>query len=227
MGISTNVELPIERLSARDLLASHSGSLLDAPLSELPPDMRERLALDLSVSPGRTVGGSIRQLLSGLTEVERREDGKRIERLLVQTVLDLRTLCGSIQGVRDLQVVDIACGARATGSGQFGVRYEPWRARLLSQLGAQVIGIDTRRSDGEPYLHQVANLKTDLLSGVMSRSCDLAIWSGYYWVSPEQQWFGGAAEQQHVDALRQDVRRVLRPGGILYDGKSIVERIPV
>ena len=223
MEVQPAIDLRSSRRGVLQVLSAEI-ELMQLPASAWPDHIRQELGLTIPAHEFGTVGECIQLLLAPLAD-HQREEGRKIERMLIDTVLDIQAMFGSIDRLPTLQIVDIACGARVSTDAQWGVRYEPWRARLLAKLGAHVIGIDFRESSNEPYLHQVSDLKTDLLSGVASQSCDLAICCGYYWLRPQDQWFGGTAEQQHVAALRSDIRRVLRLGGMLYDGRSIIERV--
>lgn len=58
---------------------------------------------------------------------------------------------GSLENIRGKRALDLACGS--LDSLDDGPGFEPWLPRILTELGASVVGIDIGSLEGEPYEH--------------------------------------------------------------------------
>jgi hypothetical protein len=118
------------------------------------------------------------------------------------------------------RIINFGGGATQVRDGSLtfdGVAYHPWLNRLLTVLGANVVGVDYCESPGEPYRHVVGDfLKDATFAGLEDGSFDLACGFGL---------FGSPTLMAHSDLvtpyrqLRDRAVRLLKPQGVfLWDG---------
>jgi hypothetical protein len=132
---------------------------------------------------------------------------------------------GSLSAVRDLRVLDIACGSNSSRSpvtGRVTVAFEPWMTRLLAELGADPVGVDIGDLDRETFEHYRVDLgRPGALDFLATASFD-AIHESRLFGSPEfRSTYGPASDRVRAEIHRQE-RRLLRADGILIhsDGQA-------
>ncbi len=148
---------------------------------------------------------------------------------------------------RELQgkkILDIGCGAKARPNAILEERrtgmYEPWFARFASVCGAEVTGIDRRKSEGENYTHIQADIaKSDTLKTFADASFDIVNSSAFLVASQKMEDSRGLQvtapellgeySDEDLDQLDRDivqeVKRLLKEGGYFFYNERIYQKI--
>ncbi len=182
--------------------------------------------LDRLVSLARTP--SDRALLTRTFERldDRYELGRKIARepelaaILEEFIDRLRSAFGSPAGVRGKRILDIASGSNSSRSPTTAQRtalFEPWFARLLLELAAEPVALDSGDLDGELFEHHRVDLGR---SGALDFLPDAAfdgVQDSRLFGSPEfRKAYPRRRDHERVMAeLARQERRVLKPGGVL------------
>jgi hypothetical protein len=187
-------------------------------------------ALGRLTALGRTL--SDRELLAGaLHEVDVRHrlaskiaSEPNLAAVMTELVNRLMDAFGPLAAIRDLTVLDIACGSNSSRSPATGLRtaeFEPWMCRLLMELGARPVGIDIGDLAGEAFVHHRVDLGLPGALDFLATGSFDAVHESRLFGSPEFR----AAHGRDTERIRREIhrqeRRLLRPGGILIhsDGR--------
>ena len=144
----------------REQAAVGDGRGRSAPAVDIAP-------LDRLVSQTRT--RAERELLTrAIAQLDERHDlGRKIARdpelvsILEEFIGRLQRAFGSLTRVRGKRLLDIASGSNSSRSPTTGERtalFEPWFARLLLELGAEPVALDSGELDGERFEHHRVDL---------------------------------------------------------------------
>ncbi len=215
---------PQPRASARDLLflPSSDGAIFRS-LDNLPKHLGDRFQLEHIVPDGRTLREVIRDLLVPLQDSADEFTTRRIEHRLLDTSLAVGSFFGGLSTLKGLQCLDVACGARVQPGPLFvsvnGVQFEPWRARFLSALGMDVIGVDIRESSPEPYKHVVMDLDQSLLSSLKAGPFDLVVWVNYLGFCPHE--YREVTGRNLSRELKAQLLKLVKDTAGIYDGESV------
>lgn len=142
------------------------------------------------------------------------------------------------------KILDIGCGAKAASTAPQEERrkgmYEPWFARFAAVCGADVIGIDRRKSEGENFVHLQADIaKPETLQQFSDTSFDI-VNSSAFLVPKKRQ----AADSLGInvtapellsrlsdeelelldDAITKQVMRILKEGGYFFYNERIYQK---
>jgi hypothetical protein len=122
----------------------------------------DRLASSARTSAERTL------LLHVIRELDARHAlGRKIVRepelasIVEEFISRLQRAFGSLAHVRGKRILDIASGSNSSRSPSTGRRtavFEPWFARLLLELGAEPVALDSGDLDGERFEHHRVDL---------------------------------------------------------------------
>ncbi len=143
-----------------------------------------------------------------------------LRRILEQFVDRLQRVFGSLEQVRGKRILDIASGSNSSRSPDTGKRtaaFEPWFCRLLLELGADPVGVDSGDLDGERFEHHRLDLgRPGALDLLPSASFD-GVQDSRLFGSPEfRSAYPDPGEHARVKAeIRRQERRLLKPGGVL------------
>lgn len=181
----------------------------------------DRLA---SLARTRTERARLARALEQLDE--RHELGRKVARepelaSIIEEFIDrLMRAYGSLMRVKDKRILDIASGSNSSCSPMTGKRtamFEPWFARLLLELGAEPVALDSGDLDGERFEHHRVDLgKPGALDFLAAASFD-GVQDSRLFGSPE---FRKAYPRQRdhkrikTEIARQE-RRVLKPDGVV------------
>lgn len=209
--------------STRDVIRSFDVDLLQVDLVSLPTQLKCSLGLDRDYGNGETLGKIIGAMTENRKDSSNLGEVRRIEHLLVDTFHDVSKIFSDPKEFQGKSVLDIACGASDPVLTNYGIRFEPWRARFLKNLGFDVVGIDSRPSPGESYHHIVADLEKDGLRAVGKRNFDLVVWCAYLNPDPEKVTFGGEEAKVHVSNLRQQLLSLTNPNSLIYTGEDFIK----
>jgi hypothetical protein len=186
----------------------------------------ERALVDRLVSPVRT--RAERALLAhAVQRLDERYDLERkvarepeLTGILEEFIGRLQRSFGSLTRLRGKRILDIASGSNSSRSPTTGKRtavFEPWFARLLLELGAEPVALDSGDLDGELFEHHSVDLgRAGALDFLPDAFFD-GVQDSRLFGSPE---FRKAYprrrdhERVKVEIARQE-RRVLRPGGVV------------
>jgi SAM-dependent methyltransferase len=144
--------------------------------------------------------------------------------VMTELVNRLMDAFGPLAAIRDLTVLDIACGSNSSRSPATGLRtaeFEPWMCRLLMELGARPVGIDIGDLAGEAFVHHRVDLGLPGALDFLATGSFDAVHESRLFGSPEFR----AAHGRDTERIRREIhrqeRRLLRPGGILIhsDGR--------
>jgi hypothetical protein len=169
-----------------------------------------------------------RALLSQATERldERHELGRKIlheselAAILEEFIGRLQRAFGSLARVRGKRILDIASGSNSSRSPTTGRRtalFEPWFARLLFELGAEPVALDSGDLDGERFEHHRVDLgRPGALDFLHAGSFD-GVQDSRLFGSPEfRKAYPRKRDHERVRAeIARQERRVLKPGGVL------------
>ncbi len=169
-----------------------------------------------------------------------REPG--VEDILTQMAGRIVDAFGRLSIVRGMRILDIACGSNTskapaslyidTPFGEMTVgrstkgytaQFEPWFCRMLFELGADPVGIDTGDLEYEPFVHYRADLgQVGALDFLPARSFD-AVQDSRLFGSPEftAQFPDPAERLQVAREIRRQEQRLLKPGGIVIHSDAI------
>ena len=95
--------------------------------------------------------------------------------------------------------------------------FEPWFCRLLVELGATPVAVDTGDLEGEPFEHHHADLsRVGALDFLPDASFD-GVQDSRLFGSPEfrEKISDGRDRERIKDELRRQERRLLKPGGVI------------
>jgi len=143
-----------------------------------------------------------------------------LQRILEQFVDRLQRAFGSLEQVRGKRILDIASGSSSSHSPDTGKRtaaFEPWFCRLLLELGADPVGVDSGDLEGERFEHHRVDLgRPGALDFMPSASFD-GVQDSRLFGSPEfRSAYPDPRDHERVKTeIRQQERRLLKPGGLL------------
>lgn len=192
--------------------------------------LRDRLASSASTATER-------ELLSRAIEQldDRYELGRKTARepelasILEEFIGRLQRVFGSLEGVRRKRILDIASGSNSSRSPATGKRtalFEPWFARLLLELGAEPVALDSGDLDGERFEHHRVDLgRAGALDFLPAASFD-GVQDSRLFGSPEfRKAYPRRRDHERVKAeIARQERRVLKPKGVLVH--SDIPRTP-
>ena len=165
-------------------------------------ELEERIDIDKAINKLRSYpyNSAISRFDKGFVGI-----GQYLERLL-------RPLVGDIKNKR---ILDIGCGNTKKRDMFSGEGYEPWNARFFSLLGADVIGIDFDKADGEIYKHIQADLtKTPIREAVgKDRKFDIAI-ASFFFISPTLHQLVGLYQNSFNESIFKQVYDILDDNGV-------------
>ena len=186
----------------------------------------EKALLDRLVSQTRTRAD--RALLArALAQLDERYAlGRKIARepeltsIIEEFIGRLQRAFASLAHVRRKRILDIASGSNSSRSPTTGKRtalFEPWFARLLIELGAEPVALDSGDLDGERFEHHRIDLgQPGALDFLPDASFD-GVQDSRLFGSPEF-WKAYPRRRDHgrvkAEIARQE-RRVLKPDGVL------------
>jgi len=143
-----------------------------------------------------------------------------LDAILDEFVDRLRRAFGSLSHVRGKRVLDIASGSNTSRSPATGRRtalFEPWFARLLLELGAEPVALDSGDLDGERFEHHRVDLgRPGALDFLPDASFD-GVQDSRLFGSPEfRKAYPRRSDHERVrtEIARQE-RRLLKPSGVL------------
>jgi hypothetical protein len=190
------------------------------------PKVTEGARLDRLVLLART--RAERGLLSQATQRldERHELGRKIARepelapILEEFIGRIQGAFGSLARARGKRILDIASGSNSSRSPATGRRtalFEPWFARLLLELGAEPVALDSGDLDDERFEHHRVDLgRRGALDFLPDASFD-GVQDSRLFGSPEfRKAYPRKRDHQRVKAeIARQERRVLKPDGVL------------
>jgi hypothetical protein len=169
----------------------------------------------------RMLPASVRSALDARYGLERKRIAEPgVDRVLAEFVDRLTRAFGSLDGVRGKRILDIACGSNSSRSPDTGERtaiFEPWFCRLLLELGADPVGIDSGDLEGERFEHYPADLsRVGALDFLPDASFD-GVQDSRLFGSPEfRAKFPNRRDHERIKTeLRRQERRLLKPGGVV------------
>jgi hypothetical protein len=157
---------------------------------------------------------------------ERYELGRKIARepelasILEEFIGRLRRAFGSLARVRGKRILDIASGSNSSRSPATGKRtamFEPWFARLLLELGAEPVALDSGDLQGERFEHHRVDLgQAGALDFLAAASFD-GVQDSRLFGSPEfRKAYPRRRDHDRVRAeIARQERRLLKPDGVL------------
>ncbi|MFI5226446.1 MAG: hypothetical protein ACHQ3P_07195 [Candidatus Limnocylindrales bacterium] len=144
--------------------------------------------------------------------------------VIAEFVARLLDAFDSLDALRGLRVLDIACGSNSSRSPvthRVTVEFEPWMCRVLAALGAEPVGLDIGDLEAETFEHHRVDLGIrGALDILPSRSFD-AIHESRLFGSPEFRATYATSTERIRAEIHSQERRLLKPGGILIhrDGR--------
>ena len=159
-----------------------------------------------------------------------------LEEIIKQLAGRILKACGSFSAVKGKRILDIACGSSTSkapsslfvntpfgegeieiaNTGVFAAQFEPWFCRILSEFGADSVGIDLGNLDGETFEHYHVDLgQRGALNFLPDHSFD-AVHDSRLFGSPEFSAQFPYAEDRlkvAVEIWRQE-QRLLKAAGI-------------
>jgi hypothetical protein len=192
----------------------HGNTVIDSAL-------RDRL-----VSPARTRAERVLLARATLQLDERHELSGKVARepelasILEEFIGRLQRAFGSLTRVRGKRILDIASGSNSSRSPTTGRRtalFEPWFARLLLELGADPVALDSGDLDGERFEHHRVDLgRPGALDFLPDASFD-GVQDSRLFGSPEfRKAYPRRRDHERVRAeIASHERRVLKPDGVL------------
>lgn len=127
---------------------------------------------------------------------------------------------GALERVRGKRILDIASGSNTSRSPKTGKRtalFEPWFARLLLELGAEPVALDSGDLQGERFEHHRVDLgRSGALDFLPDASFD-GVQDSRLFGSPEfRSAYPGQRDHERIKAeIARQERRVLKPDGVL------------
>jgi hypothetical protein len=169
-----------------------------------------------------------------LSKKTAREPG--VEEIIKQMVGRMTRAFGRLSNVQGKRILDIACGSNTsqapastyinTPFGEMTIgraikgytaQFEPWFCRMLSEVGAQPVGIDAGDLERESFEHYHVDLgQKGALDFLPSRSFD-AVQDSRLFGSPEftAQFPDHADRLQVAQEIRRQEQRLLKADGII------------
>ena len=157
---------------------------------------------------------------------ERHELGRKIAHepelavILQEFIGRLQRAYGSLERVRGKRILDIASGSNSSRSPSTGKRttlFEPWFARLLLELGAAPVALDSGDLDDERFEHHQVDIgQLGALDFLPAESFD-GVQDSRLFGSPEfRKAYPHRRDHDRVktEIARQE-RRLLKPDGVL------------
>jgi SAM-dependent methyltransferase len=186
----------------------------------------ERALVDRLVSPART--RAERALLAhAFQRLDKRYDLQRkvarepeLTGILEEFIGRLQRAFGSLTRLRGKRILDIASGSNSSRSPTTGKRtavFEPWFARLVLELGAAPVALDSGDLDSERFEHHSVDLgRAGALDFLADASFD-GVQDSRLFGSPEfRKAYPRRRDHERVKAeIARQERRVLKPGGVL------------
>ena len=157
---------------------------------------------------------------------ERHELGRKIGRepeltsILDEFIGRLQRAYGSLERVRGKRILDIASGSNSSRSPSTGKRttlFEPWFARLLLELGAEPVALDSGDLEAERFEHHRVDLgRPGALDFLPASSFD-GVQDSRLFGSPEfRKTYPRRRDHERVKAeIARQERRLLKPDGVL------------
>ena len=157
---------------------------------------------------------------------ERHDLGRKIAReaelisILEEFIGRLQRAFASLAGVRGKRILDIASGSNSSRSPTTGKRtalFEPWFARMVLELGGEVVALDSGDLDGERFEHHRLDLgRPGALDFLPAASFD-GVQDSRLFGSPEfRKAYPRRRDQERIKAeIKRQERRVLKPDGIV------------
>ena len=169
-----------------------------------------------------------RTLLSrAIQELDERHDlGRKTARerelasILEEFIGRIQRAFGSLERVRGKRILDIASGSNSSRSPSTGKRaalFEPWFARLLLELGAEPVALDSGDLDGERFEHHRVDLgQPGALDFLPDASFD-GVQDSRLFGSPEfRKAYPRRRDHERVKAeIARQERRLLKSDGVL------------
>jgi len=127
---------------------------------------------------------------------------------------------GALERVRGKRILDIASGSNTSRSPKTGKRtalFEPWFARLVLELGAEPVALDSGDLQGERFEHHRVDLgRSGALDFLPDASFD-GVQDSRLFGSPEfRSAYPGQRDHERIKAeIARQERRVLKPDGVL------------
>jgi hypothetical protein len=162
-----------------------------------------------------------------LAQLDERHDlGRKIAReaelasIIEEFIGRLQRAFGSLARVRGKRILDIASGSNSSRSPKTEKRtvlFEPWFARLLLELGAEPVALDSGDLDDERFEHHRVDLgRPGALEFLATASFD-GVQDSRLFGSPEfRKAYPRRRDHERVKAeLTRHERRVLKPDGVL------------
>jgi hypothetical protein len=169
-----------------------------------------------------------RTLLSrAIEELDQRyELGHKIARepelasILEEFIGRLQRAFGSLERVRAKRILDIASGSNSSRSPKTGKRtalFEPWFARLLLELGAEPVALDSGDLDGERFEHHRVDLGQPRALDFLPAASFDGVQDSRLFGSPEfRKAYPRRRDHERVKSeIAQQERRLLKPDGVL------------
>jgi len=150
-------------------------------------------------------------------EIEREPE---LAEIVEEFIGRLQRAFGSLTRVRGKRILDIASGSNSSRSPTTGKRtamFEPWFARLLLELGAEPVALDSGDLDNERFEHHHVDLgRPGALDFLATASFD-GVQDSRLFGSPEfRKAFPRRRDHAVVKAeIARQERRVLKPDGVL------------
>jgi len=136
---------------------------------------------------------------------------------------------GTLGNVRGKRILDIASGSNSSRSPRTGRRtavFEPWFARLLLELGAEPVALDSGDLDAELFEHHRVDLgQPGALDFLPDASFD-GVQDSRLFGSPEfRKAYPSQRDHERVKAaIARQERRVLKPEGVLIHSDNPLAR---
>ncbi len=159
-----------------------------------------------------------------------------VEEILMQMVGRLAHSFRRLSEIRDRSILDIACGSNTSrapasfhidsplgemtlgrSSEGYTAQFEPWFCRIVFELGAQPVGIDFGKLDGELFTHYRVDLgQIGALDFLPGGTFD-AVQDSRLFGSPEfaAQFPNQADRLKIAREIKQQEQRLLKPDGII------------
>jgi hypothetical protein len=178
-----------------------------------------------------------------LSEKVTREPG--VEDLVTQMIGRIASGFGKVTNVKGKRILDIACGSntskapsfiyintplgekriRISKTEEYTAQFEPWFCRILLELGANPVGIDSGDLENETFEHYRVDLgQRGALDFLPAHSFD-AVQDSRLFGSPEftAQFPSQADRLQVAHEIRRQERRLLKADGIVIhsDAESL------
>ncbi|HEV8672346.1 MAG TPA: hypothetical protein VGS01_16585 [Candidatus Limnocylindria bacterium] len=143
-----------------------------------------------------------------------------LKAILEEFVDRLQRAFGSLSNVHGKRILDIASGSNSSRSPATGRRtalFEPWFARLLLELGAEPVALDSGDLERERFEHHRVDLgRPGALDFLPDASFD-GVQDSRLFGSPEfRKAYPRRRDHERIKAeIARQERRVLKPNGVL------------